>query len=87
MEWEVGKMMKLSNDENIKQFMHCSLCITDGIPEGESPQTWARLSVGWTKEGFQVWCNRHNCNVIHVDFEGIKHPADLTRTMTKEELK
>jgi len=80
-------MKKLSNDQNIVQFMHCSLCIKEGIPKDESPQTWSRLSVGWTVEGFQVWCNRHESNVIHVDFEGIKHPADLTRIQIKEELK
>lgn len=33
------------------------------------------LRVSFTDVGLQVWCLRHNCNVIHIDFEGRKHPA------------
>jgi hypothetical protein len=42
------------------------------MPDGESPASWARLSVGFSKEGMQVWCERHNMNVIHIDFLGQK---------------
>lgn len=38
------------------------------------------LQHGWTPIGFQVWCTRHNANVVHVDFEGVKHPANRTMT-------
>ena len=79
-------MEKLSNDDNIEQFIHCGLCAVS-VPKGESPKTYARLSVGWTSAGFQVWCDRHECNVLHVDFEGKQHPADTTRIRIKEELK
>jgi hypothetical protein len=79
-------MEKLSNDMNIETYIHCALCVVS-IPRGESPQTWQRLEVGWTKEGFQIWCMRHDCNVLHVDFEGKQHPADTSRIRIKEELK
>lgn len=60
----------------IATFFHCSRCI-DEKPNGQSPQEWARLSIGFTKEGLQVWCVRHDMNVAHVHFEGQQHPALL----------
>ena len=56
-------------------FMHCGMCLEDK-PDDVSPRVWAQLEIGWTDKGFQVWCKRHECNVIHMDFEGQKHPAD-----------
>ncbi len=66
--------MDLSTDNSIVSFMHCSRCL-DEIPEGVSPREWAQLEAGWTNPGFQVWCKRHELNILHVDFEGVKHPA------------
>lgn len=60
----------------IAQFFHCGRCIKE-LPIDQSPQEYRRYDIGWTKQGFQVWCTRHNCNVIHVDFEGARHPAEL----------
>jgi hypothetical protein len=60
----------------IRMFFHCRKCI-GSIPPGQSPRTWARLEVGFTKLGIQVWCKRHECNVAHIDFEGQTHPANL----------
>lgn len=62
---------------SIKQFLHCKKCI-DELPGGESPESWARLNVGTTKYGFQIWCRRHKCNVLHINFEGVKHPGIVT---------
>ena len=46
-------------DPVITTYFHCAKCI-DEIPEGESPQSYARLSVGLTADNqFCVWCNRH----------------------------
>ena len=72
-----------SNTLSIVAYLHCGKCIADrqaGHPEtlDTSPATYSRLSVGWTREGFQVWCQRHSCNVMHVDFQGEKHPANTT---------
>lgn len=70
---EITKDTRTVEDE-IEVFMHCGLCL-DEKPDGVSPKDWTRLQVGWTVKGFQVWCFRHEANVIHVDFEGQKHPA------------
>lgn len=63
-----------------KMFMHCSLCLEE-IKKGasDSPRDYARLSVAYTRQGFQVWCVRHEANVFHVDFEGFTHPANTGR--------
>lgn len=48
--------------KKIKAYMHCGKCLSE-LPSGESPESFSKLSIGWTDEGFQVWCNRHNLNV------------------------
>jgi hypothetical protein len=67
----------IPNTDEILVFLHCGQCLTER-PEEESPKEWARLNVGWTKLGLQVWCTRHEVNVLHIDFEGRKHPANVT---------
>lgn len=62
----------------IRQYLHCRLCL-EQLPRNESPEHWARLAVGMTKQGLQVWCVRHRCNVLHVDYQGQKHPGIFTR--------
>jgi hypothetical protein len=57
-------------------FLHCRKCV-NSVPSGMSPLMWARLEVGWTAIGLQVWCSRHKLNVMHMDFQGQKHPANL----------
>ena len=64
----------LATENVIEMFFHCGRCL-EGVPRGVSPREWAQLEVGWTKEGIQVWCKRHELNVMHIDFEGQQHPA------------
>lgn len=66
------------NTNAITMYIHCGQCLGE-MPPGHSPSSWARLAVGWTVAGLQVWCERHNANVLHVDFEGQRHPANTTR--------
>lgn len=66
---------EISNDNEIVAFSHCAKCLEE-LPAGQSPESWARLGVGFTKLGVQVWCNRHAKNVFHMDLQGIKHPAN-----------
>lgn len=61
----------IPNTREIQAFMHCGLCIKNSLPQS--------IEAGWTALGFQVWCRTHNCNIVHVDFEGQKHPANTTR--------
>jgi len=63
-------------DNDIGSYAHCRQCF-DELPGDTSPREFARLSVGFTKLGLQVWCDRHNVNVMHIDFEGAKHPANV----------
>ena len=78
----------ISDDNKIESFLHCGLCINELKAMGgeQSPRDYANVSVGWNKEGLQVWCNRHDCNILHVDFEGVQHPASTTRKPTKNEV-
>lgn len=51
----------------IFRFLHCEKCLKE-MPRGEKPATWARLNVGMTPKGIQIWCERHSCSVDHVMF-------------------
>ena len=53
----------------IQAYLHCKKC-TEELPEGQSPMEYARTQSGWTPQGLQVWCNRHDENVMHLDFKG-----------------
>jgi hypothetical protein len=68
----------IPSSNEIVRFMHCGLCLMEKPPD-ESPRTYAKLEVGFTALGIQVWCRRHEANVVHIDFQGQKHPANLHR--------
>ena len=56
-----------------------------GAVAGESPMSYSRFEVGWTKQGFQVWCTRHNTNVIHIDFDDITNVKKLAEQHKKNQ--
>ena len=62
----------------IASWLHCALCL-DELPEGVSPKEWSRTQTGTTPLGIQVWCNLHEANVVHIDFQGLVHPANMDR--------
>ena len=70
--------MTIPNTKAITLHMHCASCLDD-LPDGMAPQQWQDLEVGWTELGLQVWCKRHDANIVHIDFEGQTHPANTTR--------
>ncbi len=85
------------NNNNIETFLHCELCYLElknakteedfssiGAVAGESQMSYSRFEVGWTKQGFQVWCTRHNTNVIHIDFDDITNVKKLAKLHAKE---
>lgn len=74
-------MSEPENTHEIKLYIHCALCMKE-LPPDQSPETYARFSTGWTPKGLQIWCIRHDCNVMHVDFEGVKHAANTTTRKT-----
>jgi hypothetical protein len=54
--------------------LHCRMCL-DERPADVSPKDFARLSFGvYHKDGeagayFQLWCDRHDCNVTTINIE------------------
>tara|TARA_R100000541_G_scaffold29253_1_gene38412 strand:+ start:641 stop:892 length:252 start_codon:yes stop_codon:yes gene_type:complete len=54
--------------------MHCRKCLKEFDDQGMalliSPADYAALDVGWTPTGIQVWCRRHNYNVLSLTLEG-----------------
>lgn len=54
----------MSEKEQIVSYAHCRQCFAE-LPDGMSMEEWARLSVGLTPLGLQVWCVRHGMNVVH----------------------
>jgi hypothetical protein len=69
----------------IKMYYHCGQCLKEK-PADKSPQEWCATEVGATKKGIQVWCKRHDSNVLHMDLEGYKHPAWTHRLPPPDEL-
>lgn len=68
----------IPNTNQIEMYFVCKNCFPEK-PADVAPRDWARINVGWTKLGFQVWCVRCDCNIVHIDFEGNQHPANITR--------
>jgi hypothetical protein len=61
----------------IVQYFHCAKCLKEK-PSNISPRDYAQLEVGFSILGVQVWCKRHECNVMHMDFQGIRHTANTS---------
>ncbi len=55
----------------IKLFIHCKKCMSEK-PEDLSPSEYASTETGWTDKGVQIWCKRHDENIVHLDFMGQK---------------
>jgi hypothetical protein len=68
----------IPNTLEIRAYMHCALCIQQNERQN--------IECGWTALGFQVWCRTHKCNIVHVDFEGQKHPANTLRATPQSQL-
>lgn len=58
-------------ENEIIAYIHCGKCLEE-LPKKTSPKDYSMVQCGWTKKGFQVWCNRHDLNIIHADFKGQK---------------
>lgn len=55
----------------IMTFFHCGECLKT-LPANISPRDHAALEIGWTREGLQIWCKRHEINVTAIDFRGAR---------------
>ena len=65
---------------NIKEPIVCATCLIE-YETIQNPdialRDYIRVDVGFTRIGIQVWCQRHNRNVCHIDFEGDRPAADF----------
>ena len=91
----------IPNTNEIQLYLHCGLCLEElqsgtwtqrvgsysawGFGPAPSPQEYVRVQAGWTPLGLQVWCTRHDVNIVHIDFEGVKHAANDTRQKVEGE--
>ena len=66
---------------NIDSYVACTKCVGElaGIEPKISLQDYAAIDVGFTNWGLQVWCRRHQVNIVHLDFGGQQLPADVRR--------
>ena len=68
----------LLND--IKEPVICETCFKE-YETFQNPdialRDYVKVDVGFTRIGIQVWCQRHNKNICHIDFEGNKPVADF----------
>lgn len=63
-------------DNYIYRFIHCTLCIKEK-PENLSPREYTHNEVGILPNGdIQVWCIRHEKNVVIFDMETNKLIVD-----------
>jgi hypothetical protein len=70
--------------EHITAYLRCSQCDDDIFRRSSStivpsPREYGRMECGFTRDGFQVWCLRHDINIIHIDFDGEDVTVDITR--------
>lgn len=71
--------------DHIEQFITCSACYQE-MPGNVAPAEWARLNVGFTETGIQIWCVRHQLNVADINVgedmrpDGIAGRCDATHT-------
>lgn len=62
----------MTDKNKIQLFFHCGKCSEENKARKQSMEEFSRISVGWTKKGLQVWCVRHDCNIVNLDFMGQK---------------
>lgn len=80
---EQKPLPQIPNTMEISGFWHCGKCLAEK-PGDISPRDYAKLEAGLTPLGFQLWCVRHECNVVHVSFDGFVPRANTTITKTTE---
>ena len=70
---KMGRNRSIPATKKITVFFHCKRCLAEGFKSDEQ-----QMEVGYTPLGIQVWCKRHDLNILHMDLQGCKHPANTT---------
>ena len=61
---------------NIAEPMVCETCLKEyGALQNPdiTLRDYVKVDVGFSQIGIQVWCQRHDKNICHIDFEGNRH--------------
>jgi hypothetical protein len=74
-----------SSKKQIVRFLHCGKCLEELRP-GMSPKRRQRLEVGLTSQGIQVWCARHDVEIVHIVDVGHVPIAECACCRGKEEV-
>ena len=64
----------------IKEPIVCVKCSNEflsGQTDRKSLQEYSKIDVGFTERGLQVWCQRHQLNICHINFDGKKLETDF----------
>ena len=64
----------------IKETIVCVKCSDEfmtGSTDANSLQDYSKIDAGFTERGLQLWCQRHQVNICHIDFEGKKLDIDF----------
>lgn len=65
----------MANKPDIVSYIHCRECMFDWSQTDKSisPAEFQDNEVGFTSTGIQVWCRRHDKNVICVDVDMVSN--------------
>ena len=65
---------------NVNEPIVCEACLKE-YKNLDNPdialRDYVKVDVGFTRIGIQVWCQRHEKNICHIDFGGNRPPADF----------
>ena len=79
---------EIPKTNEIESYFHCRRCVEEwqglaGV--GVSPRAYQKIQAGWTEKGLQVWCVRHEINILHIDFDGQQFRANTCCAPEPEE--
>lgn len=77
---------------HIKEPLVCAACMDEfakGLSDAPSLRDYARIDAGFTDEGLQIWCQRHDANICVIDFanmdlETMRPVADFRSLIKKD---
>ncbi len=78
LEQDIGKLSYLLNQ--IKEPIVCVKCSDEfmaGSTDSKSLQDYSKIDVGFTERGLQIWCQRHEINICHINFNNLELETDF----------
>ena len=65
----------------ITNYLACTKCAAEieTLNPPQSLQDYSQTDAGFTDWGVQIWCRRHQVNIVHIDFQQQRLPADFRR--------